>query len=161
MISLPTILYIPLWWFIADTPRWYLRKGRVDEAVGIIKHAIAVNNKKHPMPEQLELRQHLMKYMELSSKEEPPAKWHSLWDDRGTVVSIIAVHFAWAVYVTNYSGMLLNVRAFGREHLSFNTSILGEYFLLFKLYWLCETVFFYWFDLKFGGGLKLVFFWRT
>lgn len=132
MISLPTILYIPLWWFIADTPRWYLRKGRVGEAAAIIKHAISVNNTKHASSAMTEpeLEQHLMKHMESSSKEEPPAKWHSLWTDRGTVVSIIAVHFAWAVYVTNYSGMLLNVRAFGREHLSFNTSILGEYFFL-------------------------------
>lgn len=129
MISLPTIFYIPLWWFIADTPRWFLRKGRIEEAVGIIEKAFSVNNThQHPMSEP-DLRQHLTKHMKLISDEEPPAKWLSLWDDRRTVVPIIAVHIAWAVCVTNYSGMLLNVRAFGGEHLSFNTSALGEYFL--------------------------------
>lgn len=125
MISLPTIFYIPIWWLIPDSPRWFLSKGRVDEAVSIIEHAVSVNNSKISVPE---LRQRLINHIGLSSKEAPPAKWHSLWNDRRVVLQIIAIHIAWAVYVTNYNGMLLNVKAFGREYLSLNTVALGEYF---------------------------------
>lgn len=126
MISLPTLLYIPIWWLIPDTPRWFLSKGRIDEAVRIVEYAITVNNTKHRLSAP-EIRQHLTKHVGFISKEEAPAKWHSLWNDRRDVIQIIAVHIAWAVFVTNYNGMLLNVKAFGREYLSVNTISLGEY----------------------------------
>lgn len=126
MISLPTIFYIPLWWLIPDTPRWLLRKGRVDEAVDIIDYAVSVNNTKRSIS-ATEIRQRLIDQMTLNAKEEEPsAKWFSLWNDCRNVHQIIAVHIAWAIYVTNYNGMLLNVKAFGREHLSMNTIALGE-----------------------------------
>lgn len=124
MISLPTIFYIPIWWLIPDTPRWFLSKGRIDEAVEIMEYAASVNNRKISLPE---LRQRLINQGALSAKETPPAQWHSLWNDRRVVLQITAIHIAWAVYVTNYNGMLLNVKAFGREHLSLNTVALGEY----------------------------------
>lgn len=125
MISMPTILYIPCWWLIPDTPRWFLRKGQIDEAAAIIEYATSVNNPKH-LVSGPEIRQRLIQHMALSAKEKPPAKWHSLWNDRRSVLQIIAIHIMFAVYVTNYNGMLLNVKAFGREHLSLNTIALGE-----------------------------------
>lgn len=124
MISLPTTLYIPLWRFIPDTPRWFLRKGQIDAAVEIIQNAISVNSKEDVTSS--ELRQRLMNHTE-SSKEPPPAEWHTLWKDRRTLLQMIAIHIAWAVYVTNYNGMLLNVKAFGREYLSLNTIALGKF----------------------------------
>lgn len=125
MISLPTILYIPIWWLIPDTPRWFLRKGQIDAAAEIIEYAVSINKTKHMM--MPDLRQHLNNLVTSSLKEQPPAKWNSLWTDRRIVLQIIAIHIAWAVYVTNYNGMLLNVKAFGREHLSLNTILLGEH----------------------------------
>lgn len=125
MISLPTIFYIPIWWLIPDTPRWFLSRGLIDEAVAIIEYATVVNKIKISEPE---LRQRLINHIEVISREEPPAKWNALWTDRRAVLQIAAVHIAWAVYVTNYNGMLLNVKAFGREHLSLNTIALGEYY---------------------------------
>lgn len=37
----------------------------------------------------------------------------------------LALHTAWAVDVTNYNGMLLNIRVFGREYLIINTVVCG------------------------------------
>ncbi len=129
MISLPTIFYIPIWRWIPDTPRWFLNKGRVDEAVEIIEYAIAMNNTNRLISTS-EIRQRLVNHVTFSKKDETPAKWHSLWNDGRTIIQMIAVHVAWAVYVTNYNGMLLNVKAFGREYLSFNTIFMGEYILM-------------------------------
>lgn len=125
MISLPTILYIPLWFFwIPNSPRWLLKSGHIDEVVKILENAVNVNNRGHLIKN--DLKQRLCTEVKSDMKESPPAKWRSLWTDRN-VGYIIAVHVAWATFVTSFNGMLLNVKAFGREYVPVNTSVFGKY----------------------------------
>ncbi|XP_069753864.1 organic cation/carnitine transporter 2-like isoform X2 [Narcine bancroftii] len=42
-LSLPGLLYIPLWWFVPESPRWLLFKGRIREAEAIIQHIAKKN----------------------------------------------------------------------------------------------------------------------
>ncbi|XP_062908740.1 organic cation/carnitine transporter 2-like isoform X1 [Mobula hypostoma] len=42
-LSLPGLLYIPLWWFVPESPRWLLFKGRIQEAEAIIQHIAKKN----------------------------------------------------------------------------------------------------------------------
>lgn len=126
-ISLPTVAYIVLWIWIPDSPRWFLKRGRVDEVKNILLEASTVNGRNAFILPSLECR--ISEQSAAAMKEPAPLGWWSLWDNRKNVIIMIALHTAWAIYVTNYMGMLLNIRAFGREYLDINTVIAGNVIL--------------------------------
>lgn len=106
---------------IPDSPRWLLKMGRSEEAKRVLLDGFQYNGGKD-IPHDLDER---LKPSDKSDLIVAPS-WWSIWTGTKAKRSVILVHFAWAVYVTNFNGMLLNVKAFGRDLLSIHTIVFGN-----------------------------------
>lgn len=122
-ISLPTVVYVLIWPWIPDSPRWHLRRNAINVTREILTNACHVNGRQYAMPYNLDNQLKLQAATCLKTSDT--WNWWSLWSDRRSVITMVSLHTAWAVYVTNYNGMLLNIRAFGRESLVENTIAAG------------------------------------
>lgn len=122
-ISLPTFAYIFIWFWIPDSPKWLLAHGEITTAKNHLLYAMQVNERSSRLPSNFD--SFLQIEAAALSKAPKPENWRSLWTSKSQIIMMIALHTAWAVDVTNYNGMLLNIRVFGREYLITNTIVCG------------------------------------
>ncbi|XP_001663173.2 solute carrier family 22 member 8 [Aedes aegypti] len=122
-ISLPTFVLIILHRWIPDSPRWLLKRGRVREANTYLMEAARCNGTENRIPSDFEHQ--LKTFSDAAVVQADPDPWWKIWEEKASKKDLICVHLAWSIFIVVYYGMLLNIRAFGREHLQINTVIAG------------------------------------
>lgn len=124
-ISCPTIILIGLYPWIPNSPRWLLKKGRIEEAKEILLKAARMNGKTDFTIAELDKKLQIQA-QDVANAPKEPHYW-AIW--KGQIKNIVCVHFAWSAYIIVYYGFLLNIRNFGVYYLEENTIICGNYHL--------------------------------
>ncbi|XP_036975942.1 solute carrier family 22 member 5-like isoform X1 [Acanthopagrus latus] len=104
-ISLPGVLYIPLWWFVPESPRWLVSQGRVEEAEAIVRSAAKKNNTKAPK----DIFQNFVANKENTrSKEEEGYNVLDLFRTSSIRNTTLILLVVWFTLLTGYYGLSLN-----------------------------------------------------
>ncbi|KAI8481418.1 hypothetical protein Bbelb_408530 [Branchiostoma belcheri] len=126
-LSLFSILWIPLWWAVTESPRWLLAKGRTEEARAIVEKMAVTNGVDFP---------HSLWEKMLESKDklvETPdnGRFYSARDLLRTpnlAKKSAVLFYNWAVLNMVYYGLSLNTSALGGDdYISFFFSGLVEF----------------------------------
>lgn len=100
--ALPCVIYLSYWWFIPESPRWLISKGRLDESKKILEKVAKVNRRHIPA--------HLYKPSTEKKKDEqdPHAKlWHIL--ARPVLLKrTLILMFNWMIVSMTYYGVIMN-----------------------------------------------------
>ncbi|XP_036975502.1 solute carrier family 22 member 5-like [Acanthopagrus latus] len=104
-LSLPCFAYIPLWWFIPESPRWLLSQGRVEEAEAIIRKAAKINKVEAP---QVIFEDYSTHVNENNTHPKSNNNFLDLLSTRNIRNTTIILCLLWLTLSTGYFGLSLN-----------------------------------------------------
>ncbi|XP_011063251.1 PREDICTED: organic cation transporter protein isoform X1 [Acromyrmex echinatior] len=127
--SVPFLIYFFYWWFLPESPRWLLAKGRLSEANDILEILARVNGKELPTSFTQKLRQRMT--MSRSNSEEERLRTGpgvlSLFKLPNMRLKTCLITLNWFANNMVYVGLSYYGPALGNEeHLSFLFSSLAE-----------------------------------
>ncbi|XP_030649714.1 solute carrier family 22 member 5-like [Chanos chanos] len=153
-MALSGLIYIPLWWFIPESPRWLLSQGRVKEAEAILRDAAKKNKVTAPevifTPTETE---------EAVKKQEKKYSILDVLRSCNALLIILICSLLWMVITMSYYALLLNTtNLHGDPYLNFFFSAVVEvpaYFIALLLLRYCLRNFCQSSTLFLGGAIIL------
>ncbi|KAE8287607.1 Solute carrier family 22 member 5 [Larimichthys crocea] len=103
-VALPGLLYIPLWWFITESPRWLLSQGRVEEAEAIVRNAARKNKVEAP---RIIFQDYSTDGKSTWSKKEEHHTVFDLLKSHNIRATTLILCLVWFSQVTGYFGLSL------------------------------------------------------
>ena len=106
-IGLSALPFMPLWYFLPESPRWLISKGRKSEAIEVLKIACKWNNK------PLEKLEKMEKELEDDINEEEVVKGTFLDLMRFPALrrNALCMSFCWCAFAMGYFGLIYNTPA--------------------------------------------------
>uniref|UniRef100_A0A7N9AMC6 Solute carrier family 22 member 5 n=1 Tax=Mastacembelus armatus TaxID=205130 RepID=A0A7N9AMC6_9TELE len=101
VLSTTAVVYIPLWWFIPESPRWLITQGRVEEAEAIIRDAARKNKVEAPP----------VIFKETGQQAMPPSKKFTMLDvlkSKNIRCITLMCLILWMAINIGYFGLSLN-----------------------------------------------------
>ncbi|XP_065590939.1 organic cation/carnitine transporter 2-like [Cyrtonyx montezumae] len=102
-LTLPGLLFIPLWWIIPESPRWLISQGRFEEAEDIIRKAAKMNGV--PAPDVIFDPSELQ---DLSSQSQQTYTILDLMRTRNILTITIMSVLLWMIISVGYFGLSLD-----------------------------------------------------
>ncbi|XP_004535657.1 solute carrier family 22 member 8 [Ceratitis capitata] len=121
-ISASVIILIFVHKWIADSPRWLLRRNKLDRALEQLLHSAALNHQSIP----LDLEQKLAAFAKQLQQDTTKAtRYWSIWDKTTDRKYIFCIHGVWVGTIILHNVTLLMIRTMGMEYIHVNTVCMG------------------------------------
>lgn len=107
-VCIPAIIFFQF--FIHESPRWLVNKGKISEAVQILEHQLKISNQTNLLHGDLEetLRLEYAKTVKQNTRKTKFSYYHLFVTPRLAITTIVLAYSYWATSIINY-GVLFNM----------------------------------------------------